>query len=63
MTMSPTVLVLNNMEFSNVTSKNVGNPEQTKRDMAEMEHKMGLHYANRNQYEINKLARPYKSYK
>jgi len=43
--------------------KSVGNPEQTKRDMAEMEQKMSMHYANRNQYEINKLARPYKSYK
>jgi len=41
----------------------VGNPEQTKRDLNEMETNMGKFYGNRGQYEINKIARGPKSYK
>ena len=43
--------------------RNVGNPEQTKRDLMEMEKEIAEFYGNRNQYEVNKVRRPIKSYK
>lgn len=43
--------------------KKVGNAEQTKRDIQEMESNMAGFYGNRAQYEVNKLARRPKSFK
>ncbi len=44
-------------------SNQVGDSEKTQRDLAKMEKDMAKYYGNRGQYEVNKLARPYKSYK
>jgi len=38
--------------------KGVGNPEQTKRDLTEMENAMQKHYNNRHKYEPNMIQRP-----
>jgi len=43
--------------------KGVGNPEQTKRDITEMERKMAEFYGNRDKTKANVLKRPYRSYK
>ena len=43
--------------------KNVGNPEQTYRDIKEMEKNMQELYGNRDKTDINKLSRAYKSFK
>jgi len=37
--------------------KGVGNPEQTKRDIAEIENEMGKFYNNRNKYEPTRVRR------
>ena len=43
--------------------RKVGNPEQTKRDIAEMERDMGRFYGNRGKYEAPTVQRNPKSYK
>jgi len=44
-------------------AKETGNPEQTMRDIMNMKKNIEDHYGRRNNYEVNRIRRPYRRYK